>query len=156
MNTFFVFKLYILGSCKNSKAIRLYNIAKETVVSDGGTLQICSSSNKWTAVCDYDWGCDHARVACKQLGFSNTRKINLIVLSLDISIKILTLAGPAYHVNNGSWPEFGFGPYSYCSPSSSCLCDCFSYPSSYRTNIGYCDPIRDTVRLQCSPSYGKK
>ena len=144
----------MLGSCNNSKELRLYNNAKKTVVSDGGTLQICSSANKWTAVCDYDWGCDHARVVCKQLGFSNTRKINLIVLSLDISIKILTLAGPAYHLNNGSWPEFGFGPYSYCSPSFCSLFNCSSYPFNYRTNIDYCDPVRDTVSLLCLPSYG--
>ena len=82
---FFLFQQTHIGTC-NYTAIRLYNNAKKTVVSDEGTLQICSSTNNWTAVCDYNWRCDHARVACKQLGFSNTSKINLIVLSLDISI----------------------------------------------------------------------
>ena len=147
--------LHILGSCTYKK-IRLYNNTKQTAVSDGGTLQICSSSYKWTAICDYNWGCNHAKVACKQLGFSNTRKNNFIVPSLIIFIQILTLTGPAYYVNNGSWPEFGFGPYSYCSSSYSSLFSCSSYSSSYRSNIGYCDPIRDTVSLQCSPSYGQK
>ena len=61
------------------------------------------------------------------------------------------LVGPAYYVNNGSWPEFGFRPYSYCSLLYSSLLSCSSYPS---TNIGYCDPIRDTVNLLWSPSYG--
>ena len=68
----------------------------------------------------------------------------------------MTLAGPVYYVNNGSWPVFGFGPYSYCSSSYSSLFSCSSYSSSYKTSISYCDPVRDTVSLQCSPSYGQK
>ena len=46
-------------------------------MSDDGMLQICDGNNaEWTAVCDYDWQCSHAVVACKQLGFSNPSKSN--------------------------------------------------------------------------------
>ena len=57
--------------------IRLYNSTDERTVSDDGMLQICDDNNaEWTAVCDFNWQCNHAVVACKQLGFSNPSKSN--------------------------------------------------------------------------------
>ena len=53
--------------------IHLYNSVNESTVSDDGMLQICDNA-KWTAVCDYNWQCNHAVIACKQLGFSNPSK----------------------------------------------------------------------------------
>ena len=37
-----------------------------------GMLQICSSTQMWEAVCDYNWQCDEAIVAGKQLGYTST------------------------------------------------------------------------------------
>ena len=37
-------------------------------------LQICDSTGHWTAVCDYAWDCDSARVACNDLGYNATSK----------------------------------------------------------------------------------
>ena len=37
-------------------------------------LQICDSTGHWTAVCDYGWDCENARVACNDLGYNATSK----------------------------------------------------------------------------------
>ena len=49
--------------------LRLYN----STVSSQGMLQQCSSTNEWEAVCNYNWDCDNAKVACRQLGFDDSR-----------------------------------------------------------------------------------
>ena len=33
-------------------------------------LQICDATGHWTAVCDYNWGCNEAVVACKHLEYN--------------------------------------------------------------------------------------
>ena len=68
---------WFLASDCTYRDIRLYNSTDETTVSDDGMLQICNGDNaEWTAVCDFNWGCSHAVVACKQLGFSNPSRNN--------------------------------------------------------------------------------
>ena len=56
---------------------------------------------------------------------------------------------PFYRYNGGPWTKFGFGPYSYCNIKYSSLFNCNRYPSSFRTNSFYCNPLRDTVMLNC-------
>ena len=68
-------KLLFVASGCTYRDIRLYNSTDESTVSDNGMLQICNNA-KWTAVCDFNWQCSHAVIACKQLGFSNPSKSN--------------------------------------------------------------------------------
>ena len=48
--------------------IRLYNSS----APGQGMLQQCNSSYQWSAVCDRDWDCNEAKVACRQLGFNDS------------------------------------------------------------------------------------
>ena len=66
--------MFVASGCTH-RDIRLYNSSDHSRVSDNGMLQICGNA-EWTAVCDFNWGCSHAVVACKQLGFSNPSKGN--------------------------------------------------------------------------------
>ena len=66
--------MFVASDC-TYRDIRLYNSINERTVSDNGMLQICDNA-EWTAVCDFNWQCSHALVACKQLGFSNPSKNN--------------------------------------------------------------------------------
>ena len=144
--------MFVASDC-TYRDVRLYNSINESRVSDDGMLQICDNNAKWTAVCDYNWQCNHAVIACKQLGFSNPSKNNDTYIIYG-QLYIL-LIEPLYFVNNGSWPIFGFGPYRSCSLSYYSLFRCNTYPSYYKTRISYCDSIRDTVSLYCSPLPGK-
>ncbi len=42
-----------------------------------GRVEICNR-NIWGTVCDDFWGAVDARVACRQLGYATTGKLNLI------------------------------------------------------------------------------
>ena len=138
--------VYIIpGTCTRG-SIRLYS--NETTSESNGMLQMCDSKGRWTAVCDYSWGCSESQVACKQLGFKGTSKYHDDTISLIICNPVCI--GARYRYNAGSWPVFGFGPYSYCYSSYSNLTSCRSYSSYYRNNAGYCNPLIDTVFLQCS------
>lgn len=56
-----------IGGC-TYKQIRLYN-GSET---QAGMVQICNYAGRWTAVCDFSWGCNEATAACRHLGYANT------------------------------------------------------------------------------------
>lgn len=62
---------------------------------------------------------------------------------------------PKYRYNSGrsfkygGWSEFGYPPYSSCSVTFTSLSQCNRFSASYKTNPRYCDPVRDTVNLQC-------
>ena len=49
--------------------LRLYN----SNVSGQGMLLHCSSTNEWEAVCNTNWNCADAKVACRQFGFDDSR-----------------------------------------------------------------------------------
>ena len=36
-----------------------------------GVMEICTVSGTWGTVCDFDFNCEEASVACHQLGFQN-------------------------------------------------------------------------------------
>ena len=119
--------------------------------SSAGMLQICDSNGNWTAVCDYGWSCNHAIIACKQLGYTNPSKVKLYIICIYNTINI----EPIYHHNAGGWTKFGFGPYYYCSTYYSSLFSCSSRSLFYRNSYSYCDPVRDTVYLQCVKNQSK-
>ena len=46
-------------------------------VPDEGLLLRCNSYNQWQAICNYDWECVDAIVACRQLGFNDSSQCSL-------------------------------------------------------------------------------
>ena len=77
---------YNTGDSCSEGDIRLYNGSIDNTESTNitsGMLQICDN-NEWTAVCGYNWTCNHAFVACKQLGYTNFSKCFLSDKSLLI------------------------------------------------------------------------
>ena len=84
---------------------------------------------------------------------SRPTKYILPIIVYNDDMYIFTL-DPKYKYNGGPWTEFGFGPYRYCSRYYSSLFSCSSYPSYYRTSLSYCNPIRDTIMLNCSTNNG--
>ena len=74
---------YNTGDSCTPGNIRLYNDSTSGSPTTG-MLQICDSNKKWTAVCGYNWTCNHAFVACKQLNFTNFSKCFLSDKSLLI------------------------------------------------------------------------
>lgn len=61
--------IFILAGGCNGSEIRLYRNS----TNSGGMLQMCYQG-RWTAVCDYSWGCAESIVACRQLGYTNAGK----------------------------------------------------------------------------------
>ncbi|XP_011405675.2 PREDICTED: scavenger receptor cysteine-rich domain superfamily protein-like [Amphimedon queenslandica] len=117
------------SGCSGSE-IRLYN---SNATSPGGMVQMCRQG-RWTAVCDFSWGCAESVVACRQLGYTNAKPKFTYNTAVDV---------------NGSWTEFGYGPYSSCSSTATSLSQCSTWPSSFRRNPAYCEPTRDTIKLEC-------
>ena len=137
----------MLGGCSGSE-IRLYNSNS----TSGGMLQMCYQG-RWTAVCDFSWGCAESVVACKQLGYTNASKQGIFNCAEFIMLIIIQIE-PKFTYNtvsdvNGSWTEFGYGPYSSCSLTATSLSQCIPYSPSFRTNPAFCEPTRDTIKLQC-------
>lgn len=63
---------------------------------------------------------------------------------------------PKYSYNGEPWTKIGFGPYSCHIHYFSSLFDCNELSSSLKYSLSYCDPSKDTVTLQCSPTQGSK
>ena len=64
----------IIGTC-TVNAIRLFDGTSAS--ADSGIVQICNSSRIWSDVCDYAWNQCRSLLVCKQLGYSNTSKLQL-------------------------------------------------------------------------------
>ena len=59
-------------TCYATNSLRLYN-PNGNITTEGGMLQICLSG-RWTAACDYSFGCNtNGRAACRQLGYSGSQ-----------------------------------------------------------------------------------
>ena len=130
------------GTCTRG-SIRLYNGTSTLATNKShGMLQMCDSKGRWTAVCDYRWGCSISKVACRQLGFSGNSKYDSIG-----SCILHKSVGVHFEENAGPWPIIGFGPYGDCGSSN--LTNCYSYSNYYRIDVYYCNPLSDNVFLQC-------
>ena len=53
-----------------------------------GTVELCDNG-MWKTVCDRGWGVKEARVACRQLGFSEDTRSSLIKTDYRIMIVLL-------------------------------------------------------------------
>ena len=115
-------------------------------------LQICNSTQTWEAVCDYDWYCSAAVVACRQLGYTNSCKHRPAIKSSQFHWNYTYISVAELSTNFGAWDSIGFGPY-YCSSSEETLFDC--YEERYAQNeYYYCNPDQDTVGLNCNNNSG--
>ncbi|XP_019848942.1 PREDICTED: deleted in malignant brain tumors 1 protein-like [Amphimedon queenslandica] len=114
--TFFLFLVFfvsLVNGCSDG-SIRLYNIVGG-IETGRGLVQYCYSGS-WYSVCNVEWDCPEANVACHQLGYFG--------------------ASTYYH---NAWQYFGSNGYTReyyysCSGSESSLTSCSSY---YYYNCAY-------------------
>ena len=60
----------ISGGCKDNGTIRLNSNDASGSSLMVGTIEICLNSS-WGTICDDSWVTSNAKVACRQLGFSD-------------------------------------------------------------------------------------
>lgn len=65
-------------NCTTFGEVRLYNGS----VPSEGSVQVCSSDQNWSGVCDFSWDCIDATVTCKQLGYSGSGEKPAIQIQL--------------------------------------------------------------------------